>query len=963
MVGMAVCFSSCPKAFDRKVIYMFSMYCRIFLTYFFMILAMALGVVSSPALAALQRVGIAAAVNPATNGTPPGGAGRVIVIGSKMLQDERIVTSDEGRTQLLFLDGSALTIGPNSELVLDEFVYDPNAKKGKLAFSATKGLFRFVGGKISKTTPVTFTTPTAVIGIRGGIGIITVREVQKQAAAGTGLAAGDEGGQPQLAATSGTLRLAQAAPAARVVTTAQLAFGQMTVQSGGVTRAINIPGFQVVAVNPGQAPSQPTRAEAPGAGLSGLEGAGGGTTGGATKAPRNEDVADTQISVLGSNLKPKAIVSAPPVVKPVALPPPGNDLVGDREKLTTIDNTLSNAQQDKVLDNTAGTDGGVRLTGTRSEFIYGGRFLSQTPFTGFNFADGRTTRVGLRNENGGGARLSAGILAFGSTVDGTDFRLPIKSGEFTFGSDQGKTRFGAASGTAYVSPDLTFFYLNLREAEHSNNPSSVFAGVPFPGTFPTTGFRAHDLFTGFPGLSKVPMLPLNYGGNILGGPRPRLFSAYSPNLTTFPDDGRAVAIYGSIALEGVGPSQRSAQVVYMGTYFGDSASSNKIILSGYSRGSVRLNAGSRPIRVDGAGGATSRDNLGNSFFGSSGPDHFVISSDYTTGGTTTLLDAAGFVQTLETTATPTLSFFQENYTRPAPIPTGLGAVRSSRTLNGYISGIVTAKTGTSTFPVYIARTLSSNPDNFKIVTNAATNRLYATVKTEDALTSQSSLVIPLGNPSGVSRARQAFIDDNTFGARESSQSTPTVGGSAGQGRIALVTSAFTQLAPGLTSGIRFCTCNHTKWGFISGDVRADASIDRHRFHLVPWVAGVVSGPAATSGLTGTATYTGHVVANIENGGSQYVAFGNYSQSWNFSSRTGTATISDLDRATYSGTISGVSGSSGSQFHGSISGAGRSGSLQGSFMRNTSSLVGEIASQFQVTGGTYTAAGVGLAARP
>lgn len=918
-------------------------------------------IMSGPATAATERIGVAAAVNPATTGTPPGSADRVIVVGDKMRQNERIVTSDEGRTQLLFLDGSALTIGPNSNVVLDEFVYDPNTKAGKLAFSATKGLFRLVGGKISKTTPVIFKTPTAVIGIRGGIGIITVREVGKQAAIGTGLTAGEGAGQA--AAASGSLRLAQATPGARVVTTAQLAFGQMTVRSGGVTRAINIPGFQVVAANPRQAPSRPARADGPSKDLAGLEGAGGDSTGGATEAPTNEDVADSQLSELGSNLQPKTILSAPPAKRPPPPPPPGDDPVATQKTLSIASDTTVSAQQTTTLDTTTGTEGGVRVIGFNSDFVYGGRFLSQTPFKAFDFATSGTSRVVLRNENGSGTRFSSGFLAFTSNTDGRSFRLPVKFGDFSFGSSDGFTRFGEVSGTGFGAPDKSFIYFNLREAQFNNNPSSLFAGVAFAGGFPTAGIRAHDLFTGFPDRTKIPMLPRAYGGNFAGGPRPILYSAYSPNLTTFPNDGRAVSIYGSIAIDGVGALQRSAQIVYMGVYHGESASNNRIVLSGFSRGSVRLSASGRPIRVDGGGGTTSRDKAGNAFFGIGGPDYFVISSDYTTAGSTTLVNAAGFVQTLEDTATPAMTFFQENYTRPGQVPKGVGSSRTSQTLNGYVSGIVTAKTGVSTFPVYIVRNLNSSPNNFKIVTNAATNRLYATLSTEDSFASQSSLVIPLGNPSGASRSRQAFIDDNIFGVRDSTSSSPTVGGSTGTSRIALVTSAFTNLSGGLMNGISLCGCSYTKWGFISGEVRSDASVDRHRFHLVPWVAGRLSGTSVTASLTGTANYTGHVAANIKNGSDQYVALGNYAQSWNFSSRTGSASISNLDGASYTGSVSGVAGFSGALFSGVISGSGRTGSLQGAFMHGAKSNVGELGLQFQVSGGSYYAAGIGLARVP
>ena len=898
-----------------------------------LMLAFAFGYSGGNVALAAKNIGVAAAVLPDVRSTAPDQAARVLWIGVDIVADERVVTTDKGRTQLLFLDGSALTIGPNSDVVVDEFVYDPSAKTGRLAFSATKGLFRLVGGKISKKTAVIFKTPTAVIGIRGGIGIIAVREV---------------GGQAN----------------AKVVTTAQLAFGRMTVQSGGVTRTINIPGFEVVAENPQQAPSRPARAEAKAEGLAGLEGAGGDSRGGAPEAPTNEDVADTQISDLGSKLQPQIIVSAPLAGVAPPPPPPGKDPVATQKNVSTVSDSTVDAQQNTTLDATAGTEGGVRLTGLGSDFVYGGRFLSQTPFTAFDFNTAQTSRVALRNENGGGARLGAGTLSVSSDVDGTIFKLPVKAGNFAFGSDEGQTHFGPVSGTGFAAPDLSFIYWNLRESQFNNNPSSVFAGAPFVGSFPTSGIVAHDLFPGFPGKTLIPMLPLQYGGDIGGRPRPILYSAYSPNITTFPDDARSVALYGSVAIEGVGASQRSSQVTYIGTYFGGGATNNKILLSGLSRGSVRLTASSRPLRVDGGGGVTSDDGSGNSFFGTNRPDYFVISSDFT-DAVGNRLDAAGFGQTLEDLATP-LTFFHETYTQPAPLPIGVGSSRTSQTLNGYFTGLAASATGTfanPAFSVYIASTLNASPSNFEIVTNASTNRLFATVKTEDVASVQSSLVLPLSNPSGSARSRQAFIDDNIFGIRDSSSLRTTVGGAAGKGRVMLSTSAFTNLTGNLTTGVSFCTCAFTKWGFFSGDVRLTSGFERHRFHLMPWVAGRLSGPLITASQTGTASYTGHVAANIKDGGNQYVAFGNYDQSWNFATRSGSATISNLDGATYTGSIAGATGTQGSRFVGSISGAGRSGSLQGAFMQGANSNVGEVGAQFHVVGGGYTAAGVAVAKQP
>ena len=120
------------------------------------------------------KIGVAAAVNQNLTGTPPASPSRVLEIGNDVFHRERLVTDARGQAQMLFLDGSAFTVGPDSDLQLDEFVYDPASGTGKLAATAAKGVIRFVGGKLSKNQPVTISTPTATIGIRGGIGIVSV---------------------------------------------------------------------------------------------------------------------------------------------------------------------------------------------------------------------------------------------------------------------------------------------------------------------------------------------------------------------------------------------------------------------------------------------------------------------------------------------------------------------------------------------------------------------------------------------------------------------------------------------------------------------------------------------------------------------------------------------------------------------------------------------------------------------
>src|SRR5437660_7080554 len=121
------------------------------------------------ALLAQERVGVNSAVNPEATGAQPGAQPRRLVIGQDVIFNEHITTGAAGQTQLLFLDESSMSIGPNSDLTIDQFVYDPKSGTGKLAMSATSGLLRYVGGKLSKQdNAVTLRTGTATLAVRGG---------------------------------------------------------------------------------------------------------------------------------------------------------------------------------------------------------------------------------------------------------------------------------------------------------------------------------------------------------------------------------------------------------------------------------------------------------------------------------------------------------------------------------------------------------------------------------------------------------------------------------------------------------------------------------------------------------------------------------------------------------------------------------------------------------------------------
>ena len=88
--------------------------------------------------------------------------------GDRVFQNETVVTGNEAGAQILFRDETALTMGPDSSVVLDTLVYDPEKRSGKMTIRALSGAFRFVSGSGPKEG-YQISTPMGTIGVRGTI--------------------------------------------------------------------------------------------------------------------------------------------------------------------------------------------------------------------------------------------------------------------------------------------------------------------------------------------------------------------------------------------------------------------------------------------------------------------------------------------------------------------------------------------------------------------------------------------------------------------------------------------------------------------------------------------------------------------------------------------------------------------------------------------------------------------------
>jgi hypothetical protein len=131
-------------------------------------MAAALGAMAAPGAPGFAaQVGTASAVNPAATVNL-----RTITIGSSIAHMERIRTTSSGSVQVLFIDKTSMTVGPNSDVTIDEYVFDPKAGTGSLVATVGKGAMRFVGGLISHNGNAEINTATAVLGIRGGVALL-----------------------------------------------------------------------------------------------------------------------------------------------------------------------------------------------------------------------------------------------------------------------------------------------------------------------------------------------------------------------------------------------------------------------------------------------------------------------------------------------------------------------------------------------------------------------------------------------------------------------------------------------------------------------------------------------------------------------------------------------------------------------------------------------------------------------
>jgi hypothetical protein len=81
-------------------------------------------------------------------------------------------TAADGTLGITFNDATTFSLLPNSQITVNDFVYQERGKHNVAAFGVIKGAVSFVASAVAKTGDMRIDRPSAAIGIRGTAGII-----------------------------------------------------------------------------------------------------------------------------------------------------------------------------------------------------------------------------------------------------------------------------------------------------------------------------------------------------------------------------------------------------------------------------------------------------------------------------------------------------------------------------------------------------------------------------------------------------------------------------------------------------------------------------------------------------------------------------------------------------------------------------------------------------------------------
>ena len=932
---------------------------------------------------ALARIGEVGAANPTIEGTPPDGSGRVLRIGAEVVQDERIETSASGTGQILFLDQTTLTVAPDSDIVLDRYVFDPDRSTGEIGLSLSRGALRFIGGRVTKGSEGRIETPAATIGIRGGALLVEVDEERTTTVvflAGERAVVEANGRRITLSRTGGTV----------VVPFQQLPEWRGIAEVGEIDRL-----YRLFEREGGGGRTKPLPREAVGPGLErGVAGAAAGERGGPFRtvvstsgAQRIDDLPllDERGNPQGSFLSP--LFDDPDIddgeVEPDPDPDPDPEIVFEQTATPTgLVGVALVAGDGAVLTAAPPPGGGATLLGAPppgdiSDPAAQNQLLRQSTVDPLPSVDETEATV---TEDGD--LVFRSVSLDGINRDGETYVVPVEEGGGTLSYDDGASplvpreedeaalAFTGLSGISDYEPDEMFASAYYDEGARTQ----VFFGEPTPGQGRFAGMYGPAVRTYR--LREDPFLnedsSIAEGRRILG---PQVTGAFSGGAEGFDprlrllesddglfalEDGEAdgKAALGLLTVEGEGTEQRSVMLVGSGAVRATADGAPSPDLDMY--GSLAEGAGGAPVALE-AGGTFVAFGDGSTLVGDRGRNavfasgtRFLVDDDEAyeqTPVTTGAFDgegaeARGFAHVAELTEVRDQNSgvsLADTYDDAASsgFRFQTGSDYDNAFNGGYAAGLGRTDIAGETSAPYV---LKSDGEGVLMTFDADSNDVLAVLNMQvgplelfsdedygfstarppaNAVSSAGGTEPPFPGTSvvlgfGGRGEASALVESTDFVAVEARDADlsptffttgiggdqpatdPDTGEQTGfEGAIA-TDAALDGARDGLFPEGVDTTPTYLRWGYWAGTFERMPDMSdppgtpstRDRFHAGTWVAGNRLDEEILP-FSGSATFEGHAVVSVSEGGSDYLDGGGFSLAYDYGERAGTAAFTDL----------------------------------------------------------------------
>lgn len=533
--------------------------------------------------ASAERVGVTTAVNQDARANVAGKGVKTVALGDEVIHNQVIDTDDRGLVQILLADGTAFTVGPNSSLTIDSFVYDPAAGTAKVSASLSKGFMRFIGGRTSKTAGgATVRTPIGTAGIRGAVVDIDLGAIGQRlgkARSRKDRNAGQGGNPPHVS----------------------LIFGnEVILTANGASNRLFRPGYSVV-VDGGKRTvtrTPPSFIAAMQNHLAGRDG----THGGTARPPQDEAVRGSGVSEHNSGAGLPANIPIP------------ESRPGETPQQTAASEARTAIIEDKIAQGNV-EEGGVKLR------ILTARSIDDDGGNGIVGGTSDTDRTGTLNEKNGAVKLDGGGA----------MTLPVHADSvFTAHAVSGVGYGGASySGKVYVGLDGFRAYM----LTDGVNPLYAVAGKPtanVPGVFSTPGTRHYSLTpdaTNPLSTSLGGVIPFAYAPSFAGVNLSRVVSsdfmvAGTPGGSD--SDVAARGLQAWIVIDGTGAGQKSGLGVMTGAVTRLDGDAYGFV--GSRGGSSRLDPSAGTVTHNGEVASVAGGDGGSSIFGPGG-EYLVLTND------------------------------------------------------------------------------------------------------------------------------------------------------------------------------------------------------------------------------------------------------------------------------------------------------------------------------------------------